>query len=121
MQISEIFRRSIVIPLDKETYIQFRNGNINNVLNVHFLPLEKEEFEDLWKTKVFHKFNSILNYRISDYEDEYIKGNDIRLLKEIVKEEIKINNVENEKMILEKVFAQLDIFKELEYGVFFIF
>ena len=83
MQLSQVFRMGIVIPLTDETNSQFKNGDINDCVDVKLLMLTQNEFDLIWETGLFEEINSLLHKSISEYEEECIDSLEpfLRILK----------------------------------------
>lgn len=72
MQLSEIFRIGVVVPLTDETTCQLRNGNINNIVDAKFLPLTQEDFNFIWHTGFLNELSEMIAVRISEYENTFV-------------------------------------------------
>ena len=73
MQLSQLFRRGIVIPLDQDAEDCLRAGNVEETTNVRFLPLDVDTFFTMWRYGLFDEINSRCKAMIDDYEDDLIE------------------------------------------------
>lgn len=73
MQISERFRRGVVVPLDHAAVEAFEADHTTEATRVHFIKIaDQAEFEALWKTGLFGEINASTGSMIDDYEEAAI-------------------------------------------------
>ncbi|MCG8417152.1 MAG: hypothetical protein MJE77_04310 [Proteobacteria bacterium] len=73
MQISEKFRRGVVMPLDETSAKALEAEDVNDATRVRFIEIaSQDEFELLWQTGVFAAINEQTGSLIDDYEEEVI-------------------------------------------------
>lgn len=73
MQLTEIFRRGIVLPRNQCSFQQFQRWDISGSVLVNFIPiLQEQDFEIIWQSGVFQSLNSVCSLNIDDYEEEVL-------------------------------------------------
>ncbi len=73
-QLSEVWRRGIVLPLTRETAIEMSECYVSEESEVKYLPIRSDSlFDELWKTNLFQEINSSCNTLIDDYEEEELR------------------------------------------------
>lgn len=121
MQLSEVFRIGIVVPLTGETKQQLSNARIIGLLDVKFLPLTQEDFSLLWHLGIFGELSVVLNERIVDYEEICIKPEKLSVSLKILNKYLKIKNDDMTNSLLRSIqdilLTAIDIFMP----VYFIF
>lgn len=70
MQVSELFRRGIVVPLDEEAARQLRAGAVEPVARVDYAELASEsDFAWLWTQGFFARISEHAGVELADYEE----------------------------------------------------
>jgi hypothetical protein len=74
MQNAELFRRGIVVPLDRDAEESLRVNNVNDSTNVRYLSIANDRmFETLWEVGLFREINSRCASLLDDYEEEMVE------------------------------------------------
>ena len=85
MQNSELFRRGIVVPLDKKAHMALLSNNVDEATNIEFFEFPNDEvFERLWAKGLFENINTELGSMINDYELEIVESPKVVVLRGIV-------------------------------------
>jgi hypothetical protein len=85
MQISEKYRRGIVVPLDANSARAMADENVDESIRVHFVEIpNQDDFDTIWKTGIFEAINEKIGSMLDDYEEESISAEMIPSLREIV-------------------------------------
>ena len=75
MQTAELFRRGIVVPLDRDAEESLRANNVNDSMNVRYLSIANDwMFETLWEVGLFRAINSQCASLLDDYEEEMVEA-----------------------------------------------
>lgn len=74
MQLSELYRRGIVSPLNSAADIAFRSGETCESTQVNFVPIDNALFTVLWQLDFFLELNRKCDSLIDDYEEESLDG-----------------------------------------------
>lgn len=76
MQISELYRRGIIVPLDTEAWEAVASADVTGNEQIAFLKISDSDdyFYKLWDTGVFHQINAAVGSFIDDYEDSAVEG-----------------------------------------------
>ena len=75
MQITELFRRGIVVPLDSDAEEALRNGDVDATTNVqHLIIPDNGLFERLWRIGLFSEINAQCGSMVDDYEEDFIEA-----------------------------------------------
>lgn len=71
MQLSELFRRGIVVPLTDRSAEQLARWSVDGFVSVEYLPIVGESlFEEVWNAGIFQSVNTTCSTLIGDYEEE---------------------------------------------------
>lgn len=74
MQLSQLFRRGIVVPLTDTTAQQLAQWSVEGIVQVEYLPIPDQSlFEEIWRAGVFQAINDTCSTLISDYEEEDVR------------------------------------------------
>jgi len=86
MQISERFRRGVVVPLDETSVRSMADGVVDESTRVHFVEISTQaEFESIWRAGIFDEINKQLGTIMHDYEEEIVPVEMTPRLRAIVK------------------------------------
>lgn len=78
MQLSQLYRRGVVRPLDEAAAIELETSDVRRPIRVEWLAvLGNDQFNQLWATGVFEKINRACNIKISDYEEVRLSAGDV--------------------------------------------
>lgn len=73
MQLSQLFRRGIVVPLTDATVQQLASWSVTGTVRVEYLPIPDESlFEQIWNAGVLQAVNERCSTAIDDYEEERV-------------------------------------------------
>ena len=90
VQLSERFRRGVVVPLDDEADKIMEAGEVNEDSRVHFVGITRDgEFESLWETSLFATVNEATGCMVDDYEDEVIPAEMVSRVRTIAESYVK--------------------------------
>lgn len=71
MQLSEKFRRGIVVPLSDHSAEQLSRWAVDKFVMVEFLSIvDQSLFDQIWEAGIFQAINSACSTLIDDYEEE---------------------------------------------------
>jgi hypothetical protein len=74
MQNSELFRRGIVVPLDRDAENSLRVNDVSRSTRVRYLGIANDQlFETLWKVGLFQAINAQCRSTLDDYEEGLIE------------------------------------------------
>jgi hypothetical protein len=74
MQVPEMFRRGVVVPMDEDAEHEMRSWNVSAAVHVRFLPIENEaSFNSIWEAGVFAELNHACGTNMDDYEEEVME------------------------------------------------
>lgn len=122
MQLSEIFRIGIVVPLDSNACMQLKNGAVNGPIDVTFLPLRQQDFISIWHSELFQELGSELRITITDYEDYCIEEKFLSKALLLCQEKIrKFKHQHEMSNLLEKISVVMESAIKLNYPMFLIF
>lgn len=73
MQITELFRRGIVLPLDVIAASQLADWEVGATINVEWLEIADDEvFKKIWRSGLLQEINGFCGTKINDYEEEEV-------------------------------------------------
>ena len=73
MQLSERFRRGVVVPLDDDAAVELEGLEVTESTLVHFVEIaDQAAFEELWNTGIFDAVNEATGSMLDDYEEEEV-------------------------------------------------
>jgi hypothetical protein len=73
MQLPQLFRRGVVVPLSDWSADQLSQWTVDDFVAVGFVPIGDQVLFDLiWDAGVFHAINAACATRIDDYEEEVL-------------------------------------------------
>lgn len=79
MQLTELFRRGIVMPLNELSKVQLSSWNFGSICRVQFIPLNDDmNYLPIWDSQLFQKINEVCGTNIDDYEEECLTQNMIK-------------------------------------------
>ena len=74
MQVTELFRRGIVVPLTDRSAEQLSRMWVDDFATVEFLPIvDQSLFDEIWQANVFQSLNSACSTLIDDYEEAVLQ------------------------------------------------
>lgn len=79
VQVTDLFRRGVVSPLDEQAETQLRTMFVTEPLRVEFLPFVDNWFGALWHTGVFGLMNQACGSLIDEYEEELLELGQLEL------------------------------------------
>lgn len=121
MQLAEVFRLGIVVPLTDETNFQLKAGDINGLVEVKLLSLNQEDFYLIWESGLFEEMNVSLGLEISEYEDNRIEFQFLESCLTIVKKYFMDGKNEIIKSLLNKIYDILFFGASIKMPVYFFF
>ncbi|MFN0199267.1 MAG: hypothetical protein ACKVT0_21155 [Planctomycetaceae bacterium] len=78
MQLSQLYRRGVVRPLDDCAARQLANFDIETTIRVEWLAvINDEQFSRIWQAGIFQRINDACGTEISDYEETELVANQI--------------------------------------------
>lgn len=70
MQLSQLFRRGILRPIDDAAATQLTSFHITQPILVEWLPIPSDaQFQSIWESGVFQRINESCGVAISDFEE----------------------------------------------------
>lgn len=73
MQVSELYRRGIVLPLDDCAVESLRRYEVDDQTRVKYVPIHTDAlFLELWNLGLFKEINARCGTLIDDYEEEFL-------------------------------------------------
>lgn len=86
MQVSELFRRGVVMPTGATAEEALREGDVDADTEVVWIQIPGGDgfFDRIWQSQIFERINDALDRCIDDYADEWIEPSDLDLLSSIV-------------------------------------
>lgn len=122
MQISEVFRRGILVAKNNQSEIELSKWFMEKSVYVEFLPiLDDALFVKLYKTELFSSINKISHSHIDDYEEENVDFKYIPEIKKVVNKLLKGELDAEVKRYLSDFIELLNYAYEHKRGIFFIF
>jgi hypothetical protein len=89
MQVSEIYRRGIVLPLVDAAEEDLRYNDIEPTTAVRCLKITTDQlFANLWNSGVFEQINNLCGSLINDYEQDFVESSQLKKLRNVVEEAI---------------------------------
>jgi hypothetical protein len=74
MQLPQLFRRGIVVPLTDHSAEQLSRGSVDDFVAVGFVPIVSQSlFDEIWEAGLFQSLNSVCSTLIDDYEEEELQ------------------------------------------------
>ena len=74
MQLAQLFRRGILVPLTDRSAEQFSRWSVDDFVTVEFLPISDQSlFDEIWEAGVFQSLNSACSTLIDDCEEEVLQ------------------------------------------------
>jgi hypothetical protein len=74
MQLSQLFRRGVIVPLTESTAEQLTRWSVDDFARVEYIPIVSQAlFEDICEAGVFRVLNRACSANIGDYEEEELK------------------------------------------------
>ncbi|MDZ7616453.1 MAG: hypothetical protein U1E05_05570 [Patescibacteria group bacterium] len=123
MQLSQLFRRGIVVPLTDRTEEQFSRWFVDDFATVAFLPIADESlFEDIFKAGVFHLLNEVCSTTIDDYEEEALPATTLeRGITALAARQKELTEQRNVGLFVESLIMILRLALENHRPVYFVF
>ncbi|GEM_PF-1744342 len=122
MQISEMFRRGIIVAKNNQSEIELSRWFIEKSIYVEYLPIIDDAlFVKLYKTGLFSDINKISNSNIDDYEEEKVSFNYVPEIKKVVTKLLKGELDTEVKSYLSDFIELLNYAYEYKREIFFIF
>ncbi len=122
MQISEMFRRGILVAKNNQSEIELSRWFIEKSIYVEYLPIIDDAlFVKLYKTELFSSINKISNSHIDDYEEEKVSFNYVPEIKKVVTKLLKGELDTEVKRYLSDFIELLDYAYDYKREIFFIF
>lgn len=79
MQVTKLYRRGVVLPLDDDAEEGLRANDIERYTNVRVLEIaDQVQFDDLWRLGLFHEINAQCGTIIDDYEEEIVDATQVK-------------------------------------------
>jgi hypothetical protein len=73
MQMSELYRRGIVLPMDQQAQFELETNDVTEHTYVKSLMFDDDkDFLTVWKSGVFDRINTACSSCVDDYEEEAI-------------------------------------------------
>ncbi len=120
MQISQLYRRGVVRPLDDDASKQLANFKIEDSLRTEWLPiLSDSQFMEIWKTGILQRINEACGIGISDYEDVELHSSQVGLALQVIRSDRDI--VDSPLLFFQQLAALLEAAIDTEKNVYFIF
>lgn len=90
MQLSQLYRRGVVRPLDDCAAHQLAALKIELPIRVEWLPiLDDTQFAAIWESGVFQRINDACGIEIADYEEVELAASKIGPALQVVRKETK--------------------------------
>ncbi|MEM1060469.1 MAG: hypothetical protein AAGK14_14740 [Verrucomicrobiota bacterium] len=87
MQNSELFRRGVVLPLNQEAENSLKANKVEEETSVRYLEIgDQDEFEAIWKARLFERINARTNGLIDDYEEYFVEAASMPAVLEAIEE-----------------------------------
>jgi hypothetical protein len=78
MQLTQLFRRGILVPLTDRSAEQLSRWSVDDFVTVEFLPIgDQSLFDEIWQASIFQSLNSACSTLIDDYEEEVLRPDDL--------------------------------------------
>jgi hypothetical protein len=75
MQLSQLYRRGVVRPLDEHAAKRLAAFKVDAPIRVEWLPvLGDDQFGDIWDSGILQRINEACEIQISDYEEIELKA-----------------------------------------------
>lgn len=121
MELTELYRRAIVIATTRSKQSQLINNNIKSKENILYVTISDSEFDVLWESGVLMTINQECNALIDDYETEFIVPERIEsVIKIFLQYELKSKSAV-EIQLFKKILQLLLQAKDYRTGAFFVF
>lgn len=120
MQISQLFRRGVVRPLDDEAARQLATFTIDDSIRTEWLPiLGDSQFAEIWNTGILQCLNEACRIRISDYEEVELRSSQLGLALQVIRRNL--TNIGSSLPFFQKLDELLSEASDSERNVYFIF
>ena len=120
MQISELYRRGVVRPLDDDASRQQATVKFEDSLRTEWLPiLSDSQFAEIWKTGILQQINEACNVSISDYEDVELHSSHVEMAMQVMKKNWA--KAGSARPFFQMLLALLAAAKENKSNVYFVF
>ena len=87
MQVSSLYRRGIVLPLNDEAEESLRYDDIDETTRVRHVGIAGQSFfETLWELGLFQGINARAGSLIDDYEEEFVGSDSLVSILESINE-----------------------------------
>ncbi|MEN3944034.1 hypothetical protein WJU23_22215 [Prosthecobacter sp. SYSU 5D2] len=87
MQNSQLFRRGVVLPQNREAEASLRLNDVSENTPVRYLKIgNQQEFELLWGVGIFQRINAYSNGLIDDYEECFVDASSMPAVLKAIKE-----------------------------------
>jgi hypothetical protein len=85
MQLSMLYRRGAVVPLDSDAAQQLDKYQVTENTSVQYVRITTQQnFEYMWNAGLFHSINQKLGIMLDDYETESIEPGQVMMLKGVL-------------------------------------
>ena len=120
MQISQLYRRGVVRPLDDEAARQLATFTIDDSIRTEWLPiLSDSQFAEIWNTGILQLIGETCSIVVRDYEEVELLSSQIGSALHVICSDREKNG--SSLSFFQKLEALLAAASETEKSVFFIF
>ena len=121
MQISEIYRRGVVLGRSPQALQQLLANDVQPGSDVIYIPISSSLFSVLWKNRLFEELNKACGVNIDDYEEEMLPLEAIAAAESVVRKRKEIPSEANDlSAFYEGLLAMLQDARERQYPLFFV-
>lgn len=119
MQMSQLYRRGVVRPLDDKAARQLASYSIEDSIRAEWLPIPCDsQFDAIWESGVFQRINEVCHVEISDYEEIELPSAQVDMALMVIRHEM---NKECAKIPFFRNLEQLlQAAKDSERSVYFV-
>ncbi len=89
MQLSQLYRRGVLRPLDDCATQQLSEFRVESSTRVEWLPiLNDDDFASIWQTGILQKINDACGIEISDYEETELLTDKIERARQVLRSDV---------------------------------
>ncbi len=121
MQLSELWRRGIVIPLTTDKALEMARFSVSSESDTLYLEIDSQEkFERLWQSHLFQDINQRCACHIGNYEEEPLPPEMLKNVLEVIAEHRAGSQDDEQDDFLERLERLVARAGSLGFPVYFV-
>lgn len=121
MQLSEKYRRAILLPSDAESVDDIRKYSLTETTKVEMVSFEdSDKFYRIWQSGLFKEINAKCGTLIDDYEECLLEPDELRIACEVVQNHAKVTRDSKVKDFCHELSQLLNVADARQFPVIFV-